>query len=259
MPTDYQDKLTAKQTETSQKGKNMPKWLKWVLGILGVGGAAYGANELHKRKFFNKDGYNRLGRDRDGRDRDGYDIHGYNREGRDREGYDIHGRDLEGRDREGFDLCGRDREGYDRSGYDVFGYKKDGKDRAGQTREYYQSLVKDIDRLIYEGKKKLDAHEYRYAISNFRPGLENGVKALLEHRVGRSFYDNKNGDLFNNINRCRQHRIIDDELSEKLHQARKHCTATHDLAIDKEHNQIYFCYKTLQEVLALLIKETLGE
>ena len=64
----------------------MAKWLKWVLGILGVGGAAYGANELHKHKFFNKDGYNRLGRDRDGRDRDGYDIHGYNREGRDREG-----------------------------------------------------------------------------------------------------------------------------------------------------------------------------
>lgn len=237
----------------------MANWIKWVLSALGIGGAAYGANEIHKHKHFNKDGFNRLGRDRNGRDRDGYDINGYDKEGRDKEGFDIWGRDRDGRDRWGFDLNGRNQEGYDRNGYDILGYNKDGKDRVGQTQEDYQLLIKEIDGLILEGKRKLDTHEYRYAISNFRPGLENGVRALLEHRVGKVSHDNQSGDLYININRCKRNEIIDEEFSQKLHQARLHCTATHDLAIDKEHNQIFFCYKTLQELRVLLAKETLGE
>ena len=266
----------------------MANWLKWVLGAIGLGGAAYGANEIHKHKHFNKDGYNRLGRDRDGRDRDGYDINGYDREGRDREGYDGYGRDREGRDRGGFDKDGRNREGYDRNGYDILGYKKDGKDRVEKTREDYQSLIEEIDSLIIEGKAKLDAHQYRFAIAAFRPGLENGIKALLEHRIGKQYThkygstlvgfrpgfenrvkalpihwidsssDNQSGDFCNNINRCKQNGIIDEEFAKKLHQARIHCKATHDLAIDKEHNQIFFCYRTLQELRSLLIKDTLG-
>lgn len=231
--------------------------LKLLAGLAGV----FGLNEIDKRVRYMADGYNRMGFDRDGYDRDGYDKDGFNRQGFDRDGFDRKGYDAEGYDRNGFDINrydrnGRDKygydrngidtEGYDRDGYDSEGYDKNGQDRAGHAKQYYAVRVTEMENKIETALAQLVADNFRYALSDIRVGIEQGVKDILSHKVGSKGYESNRLDY--NIRICEKKKIMEQEFIEKLYSAKNYCNLLLHEDIEKKSNQVYFCWQVLREI-----------
>lgn len=234
----------------------LPPLVKLVIGLLG----GLGLNEIDKRFHYMADGYNRMGFDRDGYDRDGYDKDGFNRQGFDRDGFDRKGYDAEGYDRNGFDINrydrnGRDKygydrngidtEGYDRDGYDSKGYDKNGQDRAGHDKQYYANRVTLMEKNIGTARVQLRVDNFRYALSDIRVGIEQGVKDILSHKVGKGYESNR---LDYNIGICEKKKIMEQEFIEKLYSAKNHCNLPLHEDIEKNRNQVYFCWQVLREI-----------
>ena len=240
--------------------------VKAGLGIAGFIATGLGVNELFKRFHYNADGYNRRGFDRDGYDREGYDKDGYNRggfnkDGFDKDGYDIEGYDIDGydirqfdrngRDRNGFDQNGIDAEGYDRKGFDFEGYSRQGQDRGGHDKQYYAQhveLMQENERTAYW---QLLSDNYRYALSDIRVGIEQGIEDILLHETGKAYEESS---LNEKIKTCEEKRIIKSDFIEKLYSAKRHCNdLLHPNSERKTFKQVYFCYKVLCETTDTLL------
>ena len=235
----------------------------WVKIGLGVGGAiitALGGKAWVDRHIYDEDGYNGLGYNRDGYDRNGFDQDGYNHEGYNRNGYNRSGFDHDGFNQEGYNSRGYDRNGYNRygydakgfdihgfdhSGYDRLGYNRDGLDRSRNDRNIYASIIIQMEANQTKAYHQLNAHEFRYALSDIRVGIESGIKAILAHKLGKGYETNT---LDRNIGVCESHRLFDQEFIEKLYGAKNHCNAPLHGDVEKTVDQVFFCYKVLCEV-----------
>lgn len=233
--------------------------VKAGLRLLGLAAAGLGLNELDKRLRYKADGFNRMGFDREGYDRDGYDKDGFDHQGFDRNGFDRNGYDAEGYDRSGFDIRrydrnGRDRygfdrngldaEGYDRNGYDSEGYSRNGEDRGGHDKSYYANRVTQMEENQRTAYEQLKAHNFRYALSDIRVGIEHGIKDVLSHKVGKGYENNK---LDFNIGVCEKKKVMEQEFIEKLYSAKSHCNLLLHENSERTFEQVFFCYKVLCE------------
>ena len=212
------------------------------------------------KEGFDSEGYNRLGYDHKGYDRDGYDQEGfdrsgYNREGYSRKGFDRSGYDHTGRDRYGLDKKGYDASGFDREGYDVQGYNRNGVDRAGKSRSEYIKDVEEITELnLRKAYIQMQNHEFAYALRDIRVGLQKCIEDIIEHTAGTK---RKYSTLDENISFCVINKVFTPDYSEKIRSAKQHCNDTLHENCEKEYNQVYFCYKILDEVL-IRLQETTG-
>lgn len=194
---------------------------------------------------FNGFGFNRLGRDRDGFDRDGYDADGYDRMGFDREGWD-----RDGFSQSGFDKMGFDRSGFDRQGFDRNGYYCDGIDRSGISRQEAERIIHEVENLKDKAWLEMKSHGFREALTNIRTGLDHCIILMLKHCSGRD-YDSYNCSLQDRINKCQFYGLFSDEDISKLQEARRQSNSIHKLKLDMEFNEVYFCYKTLEELIEM--------
>lgn len=242
----------------------MRKLVKNGLKLLGIVVAGLGLNELDKRVRYKADGYNRIGFDHDGFDRngfdkEGFDRHGYNRAGFDRDGYNTegynargynrYGYNRDGRNERGFDRDGYDLEGYNWSGYDRLGYKRDGIDRSGNTKAYYVQKVSEMEGNSRAAHIQMKAGQFPYALRDIRVGVEKGIKAILAHKVGKGYDDNR---LDYNIGVCSRNNVFQQEFIEKLYSAKMHCNDTAHDDYEKTYNQVHFSYKVLEKVIETL-------
>ena len=238
----------------------MKLWIKIGLGVGGAIITAFGGKAWVDRHIYGEDGYNGLGYDRDGYNRDGFDQDGYgrdgynqkgyNRSGFDRLGFDQEGYNCRGYDRDGFNRYGYDEKGFDihgfnRSGYDRLGYNRDGFDKSGNTKSVYASIISQMEANQKKSYTQLNAHEFRYALSDIRVGIETGLKAILAHELGKGYEAN---NLDRNIGICESHRLFDQDFVEKLYGAKKHCNVLLHEDSTKTVDQVFFCYKVLCEV-----------
>ena len=197
---------------------------------------------------YNSKGYNRDGRDKDGYDVGGYDKSGFNKDGIDKDGFNRSGWDSEGYNRKGRDKDGYDREGKDYSGYFRSGFNSDGYDRGGKTVDYYTEKCGEIKVLISKAYARIDEKEFKYALSDIREGLEKGVKCVIMHLKGESYLKPKQ-NLDELISICKWNDLLELEFVEKLYDAKNHCNdLQHDNDIQKELRQVWFAYRTLEEL-----------
>lgn len=242
--------------------------IKWAVSILGIVAAGFGLNELDKRVRYRQDGYNRLGfnregfdangYDKNGFDRDGYNVNGFDKDGFDRNGfnksgYDHRGYDREGRDAQGFDIDGYDIDGFTRLGFDRHEYKKDGTDRSGNNREYYEKVVASITDDGQRAYTQMRGNQFYYALRDIRVGIEKAVNATLAHKLGKGYDKNR---LDYNLGICSRYGIFDQDFIDKLYSAKSHCNDTAHNDTEKTYNQVYFCYKVLEEILERLKGKT---
>jgi len=255
----------------------MGKMGAFVLGALGSVAVGIGLEEFIKKYHFDTEGYNSLGFDRYGYDREGYDANGYNKQGFNRAGYDKEGFGYDGYNARGFDKYGYDREGYDadgynrqrldrdgmnifgydvhgfdrdgfdRKGYDKQGYNVNGFDRAERDREAYRRIVSEIKSLdLDKAYEQMKDGNYRYALSDIRVGIETGIKTILGHLRGSEYEENS---LAYNIDVCERGEVFDEDFIDKLRSAKCHCNDPLHINVDKEHRQVHFCYKVLEELI----------
>ncbi len=255
----------------------MGKLGAFIIGVLGAAAATLGIYKAEQKYHFDSEGYNSLGFDRDGYDREGYnamgfDKQGYNRSGYDKNGYgydgynargfDKYGYDREGYDSKGFDrnkldrdgmnifgydVHGFDRDGLDRKGYDKHGYNINGVDRCDRDRESYRKVVSEIKTLnLDKAHEQMKAENYRYALSDIRVGLETGIRTILAHLRGRGYEDSS---LAHNIDVCEKIKVFEYDFIDKLRSAKCHCNDPLHDNVEKEHGQVHFCYKVLEELI----------
>ena len=184
----------------------------------------------------------------DGFDADGFDRNGFNAAGYDRDGYDRSGYDREGYNRFGYNLSGYNREGFDRYGFNRAGYNRRGLDRGGVSKEEAGAQLDKIQELLETSLPQAKSGMFREAMINIRTGLDSCVKSMLRHKTGKQF-DGANFDFSDRINMCRDYKLLDSDEVNRLHSARWQVNDVHELFIDKEFNDVYFCYKTLEETL----------
>lgn len=221
------------------------------LGLSGILGGVY--NEYDKRHRYKADGYNRLGYDRNGFDRAGFDKKGYNKAGYNIHGFNKDGYDSEGYREDGFSHEGYNRDGFNRSGYNRQGYKENGKDRSGNEKAYYEKKVAEMQENIRNAYLQMSNSQYAYALRDIRVGIEKGIKAILAHEIGKGYENNR---LDSNIRVCSQKKVLNQDFINKLYSAKLHCNdALHD-DCKKEYNQVYFCYKVLEELTDELKQRT---
>ena len=208
-----------------------------------------GIVHLVRANYYGIDGYNGYGYDRNGRDRDGFDREGFDSDGYDRQGFDHLGWDREGYSQFGFDKDGFDRNGRDRKGFDRFGFCPAGIDRGGINRQGAEKIILDVEKLKNRAWVEMKASGFREALANIRTGIDHCVMLILKHRTGRDF-DDYDSNMQSRIEKCRYYNVLNDDEVCKLQEARKHSNAIHNLQINKEFNQVYFCFKTLEELIA---------
>ncbi len=128
---------------------------------------------------------------------------------------------------------------FNENGFDV-----NGKDAAEQYKSYYIAELEALDKKLYTVKKRMDESDFESACILIRKSLEKAIKLYLEHWDG--YYEGNN--LYSLIDECEEY--FDKEFISKLHSARMHCNdAVHDSGEEKTYNQIYFCYKVLEEMI----------
>ena len=238
----------------------MKLWVKIGLGAAGAVITFFGGKAWVDRNIYNHDGYNNLGFNRSGFDREGYDHDGYNLEGYNRAGYNKSGFDREGYNNEGYNARGYDRNGYNRygynekgfdingfdhSGYDELGYNRNGYDRSGNDISVYGDIISHMEANKQSSFVQLNTHQFRYALSDIRVGIENGIKAFLAHKLGKGY---ENNSLDYNIGVCEKNRFFTQDFIEKLYSAKKHCNDILHEDVEKNVDQVYFSYKVLCEL-----------
>ncbi len=246
--------------------------MSWIWIVLGAGLVIIiiirGKTWLDHHIYI-KDGYNKLGYDRNGFDRDGYDQYGYNIKGFNREGYNKKGYDVDGYNKEGLNEFGLNREQYERRtkmygnpnvynilGYNYLGYDRNGLDEGENDKNYYVKVVSNLELKQNSAYRQLNEHEFRYALSDIRVGLEMGVKAILDHRSSpniKKLYENSQLDYM--IGFCEKTRLVKKELAQKLYSAKKHCNDILHGDSEKNVDQVFFCYKVLCELTETLKKQ----
>ncbi len=229
------------------------------VGAVVAGTIVYLIRENHYDKDgYNSYGYNREGRDRAGFDREGFDIEGYDSEGFDRAGWDRAGYSRLGYDKEGYDKDGRDQHGYDKEGYDYngrdrqgfdrFGYCPVGIDRSGMSRRMAEETLLSIEELKEKALEEMNESSFREALTNIRTGIDHCVILLLKHKTGKDF-DDYDSNMQSRIDKCQEYKILSKEEAFKCQEARRHGNSIHELRMGKEYNQVYFCFKTLEEMI----------
>ncbi|MGN0442601.1 MAG: hypothetical protein ACI4FO_07835 [Acutalibacteraceae bacterium] len=225
----------------------------------------YGFNsEGYDRQGFNIDGFNKYGfdisgYDCEGYDRDGYSADGYDRTGRDKRGYDRNGFDAEGfdrfgRDAEGYYRNGFARDGFNREGFDHQGYGRDhyncsGIDRAGCCRQFYSVYIEQLRERLCQAFEQMQHGKYRYALYDARVVLEKALKLIVQHVGGQSELGDK---LLANLKICERQQLLDIELIDRLHDARKICNINgHEFGAEEQftHNKVYFVIIQVRELL----------
>lgn len=217
--------------------------------LFGAAGAVVvGIVHLFRTKHFGKDGFNACGYDRNGRDRKGFDREGFDSQGYDRQGFNRAGWDREGYSRSGFDKDGFNRNGLDRQGFDRFGYSTVGIDRAGMSRQEAENTILQIEELKHIAKGEMGAYSFREALVNIRTGIDHCLMLILRHKTGNAF-DDYDCNMEMRIEKCQFYKVLCADDACKLQKARKLSNAIHDLQLRKEYNQVYFCLKSLEELI----------
>ena len=215
-----------------------------VAGVLALGKLI----SIIRTNSYDKDGYNGYGYDREGRDREGYDHSGFDSDGYNQNGFDKFGRDREGYSESGFDKNGYDRSGYDKQGYDQFGYRADGIDRGGMSRQEAEDDIRVIEEMKNKARAEMKENCFREALTNIRAGIDHCVMLLLKHRAGKDFDDYETTMQYR-IQKCGEYKLLNTDEIAKLQEARRHSNAIHKLCIDKDFSQIFFCYKSFEELI----------
>lgn len=203
---------------------------------------------IYKRNHYDQEGYNGYGYNRLGRDRDGYDQAGYDPEGYDRDGFDSTGWDREGYSRYGFNKSGYNRNGYDWQGFDRHGYNPAGIDRSGNSREEAELIIREVESMKEKAWYEMKSNGFREALTNIRTGLDHCLKLVLYHKTDKRF-ERYNTSLQERINRCQYYNLFDNEYINKLQEARRQSNSIHELRLNKEFNDVYFCYKILEDLI----------
>lgn len=152
----------------------------------------------------------------------------------------------------GYDKDGYNRDGYNRNGYNRVGFKKDGCDIAGFHSDYYYDMLLGLKKQLKGINALIQKKEYKYALQEIRIGLEKSFKAIVTHWKGNGFVQDT---VYSNMCICDKYGLLEPELIKKAHNARRHCNdAVHDNDKKIEHNQVYFAYKTLDEVVQCVKK-----
>lgn len=230
--------------------------------IVAAGGIIAKKVHYHINNEVYKDGYNRRGYDPEGYDKDGYNSFGYDKEGYDRNGldhsgfdqngFDCDGYDRDGYDRDGFDCYGFNRdglndEGYDRQGFNVSGFNKYGIDRAKNTKEENLNMIKEQENKLKNSYKMLKKdQDFIASATRFRNIEEKICKIMISHYTGdRSI----NSELSSIINSCNS--ILSSNEIDKLHQVRLICNRTVHESCIASYDELFFVYRTLQELIEL--------
>ena len=116
------------------------------------------------------------------------------------------------------------------------------------SKEETGAQLDEIQRLLDKAWPQAKSGMFREAMINIRTGLDSCVKSMLRHKTGKQF-DGVDFDFSDRINICRDYKLLDSDEVNRLHSARWQVNDVHELFIDKEFNDVYFCYKTLEETL----------
>lgn len=197
-------------------------------------------------KCYYEDGYNRKGYDRDGYDRDGYNRKGFDRNGYDHEGYDRDGYNAEGYNRNGFDKNGYDLEGYSTDGYNRSGFNRKQVDRTGTSLNEYRQTVQMLRSHWKNAHEQMNAYEYSTAIQNVRRIMEKALKIIVQHNL---ICDCAEFSTVKLLKLCEEHRLLDMEMINRLHDVRKICNRNAHDYVDFEHNTVYFVIMQVHDLL----------
>lgn len=137
--------------------------------------------------------------------------------------------------------------------YVKHGFDLNGLDAAGHDVEYYKNVIQEMTALSEKAKTQMDNHEYNEALLNVRLTIENGVRCVLRHW---GVEVDEHSKIADDINKCRDYNLLPRDMINKLHSARKHCNdLMHVSGVEKQINQIFFCYKVSCELVEA-IKES---
>lgn len=216
----------------------------------GYNGYGYDKDGFDKDGFA-KDGFNKDGFDKNGFAKDGFNKYGFDKDGFDKNGFNDKGIDKDGYDKEGYNRAGFNSYGVDREGYDKMGYKdgfnRQGIDQSGFSKKDYQNKIKEMQEKLTEAHTQMNQKKFEYALHQIRIGLEIGVKCVICHLKGSKYIKDK---LDSNITFCKYEDLLEEDFIEKLYGAKNHCNdMQHDNNIEKTYNQVYFAYKTLEELM----------
>lgn len=218
-------------SDTEDDDNTISKLLATAGILIGAGYGIYKGSKFvadlikYRRDGFDKDGY-----DKEGYDRNGYNKKGFNREGYDKNGFNYKGFNRDGFDKNGYDVHGRDIDGYNRFGYDERGYNRKGLDNKGYDVNGLDCCRKkhtDYQAKLDELKKKRDEIEALEIKEDFlsvmhcaKKIMTVGIKMLISHELGE---EGASGNLFENLKRCEDSKIINSKQINELHWLRMEC------------------------------------
>lgn len=167
----------------------------------------------------------------------------------DKKSFDREGYDNEGYNRSGYDKNGFDREGYDRRGFGIDGFNRDGIDGVGLTRDTYSLLLNKLLRRWKKAYEQMEAGEFEYSLYDARLVMEETLRLIVFHNLGRKSSDNSTLSL---LRYCSRRKILDPDMVDRLHDVRKAGNINnHDLLSDNSisQNKIYFILMQVRDLI----------
>ena len=212
---------------------------------------AQGYNKYgYDRAGFDRSGFNRKGFNKDGYDRQGYNISGYDREGFKRDGFNKDGFDREGFNRKGYDKNALDRNGLDIDGFDSDGYNVYGVNRAGFTRKTAFDLLNQQKEKCEEAFRECQSGRYDEMLNKCRKIMECILIYICQVEKTYCICKHQPPGLDEMIQVCHCSGTFSDSFAFKLTEAKKYCNrGSHYQMVDEEFNNVWFTYKTTEELL----------
>lgn len=137
----------------------------------------------------------------------------------------------------------------DKNNYDEKGYNQNGCDINGYDKSYYQQELSEIKSLFSEAYNYMQNRDFYMSLKCIRECTKKSMVCILCHWKKGSHAEKINSNTLEcNIGLCEG--IFTDDFTRKLYEIKRYCgNSAVDQFRDIQNNQLYFCYKTLEELI----------